>query len=340
MERQVDQMVRLIDDLLDVSRISHGKVELQREAVELATIVSTAVETARPLIDAAGHQLALSLPTEPMILEADPVRLAQIIGNLLSNAAKYTEPGGQIWLTAHRERNEAVISVRDSGLGIPADMLPLVFNMFTQVDRSLSRAQGGLGIGLSLAKSLVEMHGGRIEAHSEGLDRGSVFLVYLPMMRDSQRQPALAPPLRSSQLSVPRRRILIVDDTRSAGYVLGRLLETMGQQVCTATDATEALEIVRRECPDLVISDIGMPNIDGYELARRLRKEPESERLILVALTGYGQETDKQRAKAAGFDYHLVKPVSLETLQALLASLPDSQQSDNWKPNQHPRAPR
>ena len=318
MERQVDQMVRLIDDLLDVSRISHGKIELQREAVELATIVSIAVETARPLIDAAGHQLALSLPAEPMILDADPVRLVQIIGNLLSNAAKYTEPGGQIWLTARRERNEAVISVRDTGLGIPADVLPFVFDMFTQVDRSLARAQGGLGIGLSLAKTFVEMHGGRIEAHSEGLDRGSEFLVYLPTMSDSQRRPALTPPLRSSQSSFPCRRILVVDDTRASGYVLGRLLETMGQQVCTATDATEALESVRRERPDLVISDIGMPNIDGYELARRLRKEPDSERLILVALTGYGQETDKQQAKAAGFDYHLVKPVSLEALQALL----------------------
>ncbi len=339
MERQVDQMVRLIDDLLDVSRISHGKIELQRAAVELATIVSTAVETARPLIDAAGHQLALSLPAAPMILDADPVRLAQIVGNLLSNAAKYTEPGGQIWLTAHRERNEAVISVRDSGLGIPADMLPLVFDMFTQVDRSVSRAQGGLGIGLSLAKTLVEMHGGRIEAHSEGLGRGSEFLIYLPMMLDSQRHAARTP-LRTNQSAVPGRRILIVDDTRAAGYVLGRLLETMGQKICTATDATAALESVRRERPDLVISDIGMPNIDGYELARRLRKEPDSKRLILVALTGYGQETDKQQAKAAGFDYHLVKPVSLKALQDLLTSLPDSPESTNWKQNQHPRAPR
>ena len=339
MERQVDQMVRLIDDLLDVSRISHGKIELQREVIELATVVSTAVETSRPLIDAAGHQLALSLPAEPMILDADPVRLAQIIGNLLSNAAKYTEPGGQIWLTAHREGNDAVISVRDSGMGIPADVLPFVFDMFTQVDRSLSRAQGGLGIGLSLAKTLVEKHGGRIEAHSEGLDRGSEFLVYIPMMLDSQRHVPLKP-LRTDQSAVPSRKILIVDDTRAAGYVLGRLLEKMGQQVCSATDATEALESVRRECPDVVISDIGMPDIDGYELARRLRKEPHSERLILVALTGYGQETDKQRAKAAGFDYHLVKPVGLEALQALLGSLPDSQERGNWKRNEHPRAPR
>ena len=187
LERQVDQMVRLIDDLLDVSRISRGKIELQKETIELATVVSTAVETARPLIDAAGHQLALSLPAEPMFLEADPVRLAQIIGNLLNNAAKYTLPGGQIWLNARREGNEAVISIRDNGVGIPADMLPIVFNMFAQVDRSLSRAQGGLGIGLTLAKTLVELHGGRIQASSNGPDKGSEFLVCLPMLRESRR---------------------------------------------------------------------------------------------------------------------------------------------------------
>ena len=339
MERQVDQMVRLIDDLLDVSRISHGKIELQREVVELATVVSTAVETARPLIDAAGHQLALSLPAEPMILDADPVRLAQIIGNLLSNAAKYTEPGGQIWLTAHREGNEAVISVRDSGMGIPADMLPFVFDMFTQVDRSLSRAQGGLGIGLSLAKTLVEMHGGRIEAHSEGLDRGSEFLVYIPMMLDSQRH------VRSNTIAnwtIGRPESQNLNRRRYASRRLcpWQVVGDDGTASLHCTDATAALESVRRERPDLVISDIGMPNIDGYELARRLRKEPDSERLILVALTGYGQETDKQRAKAAGFDYHLVKPVGLEALQALLASLPDSPESKSWKQNKHPRAPR
>lgn len=334
MEGQVDQMVRLIDDLLDVSRISSGKIELQKEAIELATIVSIAVQTAQPLIDAAGHQLALSLPAEPMILHADPVRLIQIIGNLLNNAAKYTKPGGQIWLTAHHDRNEAVISIRDNGLGIPADKLPLVFNMFTQVDRTLTRAQGGLGIGLTLAKTLVEMHGGRIEAHSDGPDQGSEFLIYLPMMPDSQRHPTLRSPMRRSRMYVSRRRILIVDDTRAAGYVLGKLLETMGQQVRTATDAAAALESVRRERPDLVISDIGMPNMDGYELARCLRKEPGLERLLLVALTGYGQDSDKERAKQAGFDYHLVKPVSLEALQGLLASLPASPQEVGSEQNQ------
>jgi len=340
MERQVNQMVRLIDDLLDVSRISHGKIELQREPIELATIISTAVETVQPLIDAAGHQLALSLPAEPIILDADPVRLAQIIGNLLNNAAKYTKPGGQIWLSALNEGNQAVISIRDTGVGIPAVMLPLVFEMFAQVDRTLTQAQGGLGIGLTLAKTFIEMHGGRIDAHSDGLDQGSEFVVYLPMLQDLQLHSASMSSTQIASTSVSRRQILIVDDTRAAGYVLGKLLETMGQQVRTATDAHAALESVRRDRPDLVISDIGMPNIDGYELARRLRNEPGLKGLILVALTGYGQDRDKQRAREAGFDYHLVKPVSLEALQDLLTSLPALGEDVGPHPNQLRRTPR
>jgi CheY-like chemotaxis protein/two-component sensor histidine kinase len=340
MERQVDHMVHLIDDLLDVSRISRGKIELQKEDIELATVISTAVETAQPLIDAAGHQLALSLPAEPMILNADPVRLAQIIGNLLSNAAKYTKPGGQIWLSAHSAKNEAVISVRDTGMGIPAEMLPLVFDMFAQVDRTLTRAQGGLGIGLTLAKTLVEMHGGRIDAHSDGIDQGSEFVVFLPMAR-SQSQRRSPPPLPVPSSSVAtRRRILIVDDTESAGYVLGKLLEALGQEVSVETDAVSALESVRREPPDLVISDIGMPNIDGYELARRLRKLPGLESLTLVALTGFGQDRDKGLSQQAGFNYHLVKPISLESLENLLASLPASREVVSWEHDQQRPAPR
>lgn len=214
MERQVDQMVRLIDDLLDVSRIASGKIELQKSAIELATIISTAVETAQPLIDAAGHQLALSLPAEPIILDADPVRLAQIIGNLLNNAAKYTKSEGQIWLTARCERNEAVISIRDNGQEFPPTC-SRVFDMFAQVDRTVTRAQGGIGIGLTLVKTFVEMHGGRIVAHSDGPDCGSEFLVYLPTMRDSKHHFALPSPVRSSRTSISRRRILIIDDARN-----------------------------------------------------------------------------------------------------------------------------
>ncbi len=260
-----------------------------------------------------------------MILDADPVRLAQIIGNLLSNAAKYTKPSGQIWLTARSEKNEAVISVRDTGVGIPAEMLPLVFDMFAQVDRTLTRRQGGLGIGLTLAKTLVEMHGGRIEAHSEGIDKGSEFIVFLPMTRNKSLLTSAPPlPVPSRQAAIQRRRILIVDDTEAAGYILGKLLETMGQEVSVETDAIAALESVKREPPDLVISDIGMPNVDGYELARRLRKLPRLESLPLVALTGFGQDCDRELSQQAGFNYHLVKPISLESLEALLASLPAS----------------
>jgi PAS domain S-box-containing protein len=322
MERQVDHMVRLIDDLLDVSRISRGKFELQKQTIALATIVSTAVETAQPMIDAGGHQLAISMPAEPMMLEADPIRLAQIVGNLLNNAAKYTRPRGQIWISARNEGDEAVISVRDTGLGIPENMLPRVFEMFAQVDRTITRSQGGLGVGLTLAKTFVELHGGRIVAHSDGPDQGSEFTIFLPMLRDCQVPLAqkLAP--RNNETSLPRKRILIVDDTRAASFILGKLLETMGQQVFTATDAIEALACARRKRPNLVISDIGMPHIDGYELARRLRNEPGFKDIILVALTGYGQTSDKQQAQEAGFDYHLVKPVSLEALLDLLGSLP------------------
>jgi CheY-like chemotaxis protein len=340
MERQVDHMTSLIGDLLDVSRISTGKIELRKESVELATIVATAVETIQPLIDAAGHQLALSLPAEPIMLDADPVRLSQIIGNLLSNAAKYTKQGGQIWLKADSEGNEVVVSIRDTGLGIPADMLSRIFDMFSQVDRTLNRSQGGLGIGLTLTKSLVEMHGGRIEAHSDGPDQGSEFVVYFPTMRESQRHSAPVTSLRSSPAPLSCRRILVVDDMRSAGYVLGKLLETMGQEVRTANNAMAALESVRRERPDLLISDIGMPGMDGYELARLLRQEPGLEGLPLVALTGYGQDSDKRRAKEAGFDYHLVKPVGLEALEDLLASLPISPKEGAADQNRQRRAPR
>jgi PAS domain S-box-containing protein len=321
MERQVNHMVRLIDDLLDVSRISRGKIELRKESVELATIVATAVEANRPLIESAGHQLALSLPAEPIVLDADPVRLAQIIGNLLNNAAKYTPGGGQIWLSAHAADGEAILSVRDNGLGISTELLPRVFDMFAQLDSSISRSQGGLGIGLTLTKTFVEMHGGRIEARSEGLERGSEFIVRLPLPVEVRRsEPAVnaAPPSAPTLRSL---RVLVVDDAQAAGFVLGKLLEKMGQQVTTATDPFLALEIARRDRPEMVISDIGMPRMNGYQLAENLRREPGLEKVPLVALTGYGQESDKERAKNAGFDFHLVKPVSLEMLRDLLQLL-------------------
>jgi PAS domain S-box-containing protein len=319
MERQVNHMVRLVDDLMEVSRITRGKIDLRTAPIELAAVVSSAVETSRPLIEAAGHQLAIKLPSDPIMLEADAVRLSQVISNLLNNAAKYTPQGGQIWLTARLEVRDAVISVRDNGVGISAEMLPRVFDMFAQIDQTVSRSQGGLGIGLTLAKKLVLMHGGQIEAHSAGSDTGSEFIIRLPVI--SAPRPIQKPPAPAARKTLPTRRILVVDDTHAAAYMLGKLLETMGQQVQTVNSAAAALESARQNPPDVVISDIAMPEMDGYELARRLRQEPRLKNAVLVALTGYGQDSDKQRASDAGFDRHLVKPVGLDTLQQLLGAL-------------------
>jgi len=316
MEQQLIQLNRLVNDLLEVSRIKRDKIELRKGPAELAAIIANAVETSRPLIEAASHQLAVTLPQNPVTLEADAVRLTQVIGNLLNNAAKYTEPHGQIWLTGQRLGSEIVISVRDNGAGIGPDLIPHVFDVFAQADHTRRYGQGGLGIGLALARRLVEMHGGRIEAHSDGIGKGSEFIVRLPL---ASVQP-LALIDRIEPRSLPARRVLIVDDVPSALYVLGKLLERMGQKVRTAGSAVAALQCVRDEQPDIIISDIGMPNSNGYELARQLRQEPGLEGVILAALTGYGQDSDRQKAKEAGFDFHLVKPVSVEALEDLLSA--------------------
>jgi PAS domain S-box-containing protein len=318
MEQQVNQLNRLVNDLLEVSRIKRDKIELRRESVELSTVLANAVETSRPLIEAAGHQLAITLSPNRMTLDADPVRLTQVVGNLLNNAAKYTQNGGQIWLTGQRLGSEIIISVRDTGMGIVPDLLPHVFDMFAQADHSRSINHGGLGIGLALAKRLVEMHGGRIEAHSDGAGKGSEFIVRLPLATVSH-QPA---PQHQRPRRLPSHQVLIVDDVPSALYVLGKLLEKMGQTVRTAPSAAEALQCAHAERPDVIISDIGMPDSNGYDLARQIRQDPELEGIVLAALTGYGQESDRQKAKEAGFDHHLVKPVSVEALEDLLVSLP------------------
>ncbi len=323
MERQVNHLLRLVEDLLEVSRVTRGKIDLRKEPVELARVIESAVDTSRPLIDAAGHQLAISLSPDVIILDADPVRLVQVISNLLNNAAKYTETGGQIWLSAQRDGNEVVISVRDNGMGISADMLPRVFDMFAQVDPSLKRAHSGLGIGLTLSKNLVQMHGGQIEARSKGPGQGSEFIVRLPLGAIPPRAPSQLP-VSPDKKTLPVRRILVVDDTHAAVFILGRLLEALGQHVRTAGSGAAALEIVQHERPDVVISDIAMPNMDGYELAARLRQMPAMDGVVLVALTGYGQDTDRRRARESGFDFHLVKPAGLEALQELLASLPSA----------------
>jgi signal transduction histidine kinase len=329
MERQVSHMVRLVDDLLEVSRITRGKIELRRERVELAAVVRSAVETSRPLLDSARHRLAVALPPEPLFLDADPVRLSQVIANLLNNAAKYTEEGGQVWLTARREGAEAAVSVRDSGLGIPPEMLPRVFDLFAQVDRTLKRSQGGLGIGLSLVRTLVEMHGGRVEARSEGPGRGSEFTVRLPLAPEGPAAEDRPPGERRMPAGPCPQRVLVVDDHRDSADSLGMVLKFLGADAHVVYDGASALEALRTYRPEVVFLDIGMSGMDGHEVARRVRQEPGFGDVVLVAMTGWGQEEDRRRSRAAGFDHHLVKPASAEVLQALLASLPARRAAEN-----------
>jgi PAS domain S-box-containing protein len=321
MDRQVNYMVCLVDDLLEVSRISRGKTELHLEPTEVSAVVANAVETSRPFIEASNHQLTIQISPMTMTINADSVRLVQVMVNLLNNAARYTNPGGQIWLTAQRIGGDAVLSVRDTGVGIPAKMLGKVFDMFVQAEADADSSARGLGVGLALAKRLVEMHGGRIEAHSEGPGMGSEFIVFLPLAPRAVFTVAPpAPPTGGEPL--PRRRILIVDDTQAAIYVLGKLLDKLGQHVHAAQDAVAALEYARKHRPEMVITDISMPNMNGCELAKLLRKEPGLNDVVVVALTGYEDENHQRQMVEAGFDDQLIKPVSLEALRELLTSLP------------------
>jgi signal transduction histidine kinase/CheY-like chemotaxis protein len=322
-ERPVEQMVRLVDDLFDLSRIARGQVKLQRKRVELAEVVASAVEISRPLIDRAGHELTVALPPQPLRLDADPGRMAQVLSNLLTNAAKYTKEHGHIWLTAGQEGGEAVVRVRDTGIGIPAEMLPHVFEMFAQAETAVDRSQGGLGIGLTLVKSLVQMHGGGVEAHSDGPGRGSEFVVRLPLAPDGgdkAREPP--PPSDVSRLRrTQARRILVVDDNKDSAESLGLLLRNMGNDVRFAYDGPTAVEAAAAFRPDVVLCDIELPGMNGYEVARRIREQPQLNAVVLAALTGWGSEGDRRLSKEAGFDHHLVKPVDFATLQEILVSL-------------------
>ncbi len=320
LERQVRHLVRLVDDLLEVSRITRGKVELRNEPVELAAAIRSAVEESQPLIEASGHQLAISLPPEPIILNGDPIRLSQVFANLLNNAAKYMDKGGQIWLQVRREADMVVVSVRDTGIGIPAAMLSNIFQMFTQVDHSTHRAQGGLGIGLTLVQLLVEMHGGRVEACSRGEGKGSEFIVRLPLHRDATATARNS--LDDRPPSMPDRRVLVVDDNRDAAHSLGLLLELLGVEVRVVNDGPAALQILPAFRPNVVLLDIGMPGMDGYEVARQIRQQSEWRDLVLIALTGWGQEEDRHRSSQAGFDHHLLKPADMRALKSLFMSLP------------------
>jgi PAS domain S-box-containing protein len=318
MERQLGHMVRLVDDLLDVSRISRNKLELRRERVLLSDAVASALETVRPAIDGARHSLTLDLPAGPVYLDADLTRLAQVFSNLLANAVKFTPPGGRIWLSAEERPGEVAVSVRDSGLGIPAEALGTVFDMFSQVDRSLERATGGLGIGLALVKGLAEMHGGRVRAESPGPGAGSTFIVSLPLARV---KPPPGVPEAGRNGATPRgpaRRVLVVDDNRDSAASMAAMLELLGHEVRTAHDGVEAVDAAEAFRPEVVLMDVGMPRMNGYDATRQIRERPWGGSVTVVAVTGWGQEGDRAQSRSAGCDGHLVKPVHLDSVAPFL----------------------
>jgi PAS domain S-box-containing protein len=317
MERQLQHMTRLVDDLLDVSRITRDKIELRRERVELATVVTSAVETSRPWIDAAGHELTVALPARPVFVDADPTRMAQVFANLLNNSAKYTEPGGRIAIEARECGRDVLVTVRDNGVGIACDALAYVFDMFRQVDRSMDRCQGGLGIGLTLVRRLVELHGGAIHAESDGPGQGSAFVVRVPMAAAAPGDAAT--PREESRAAGAKRRVLVADDNADARYTLSALLRIQGHEVRTAGDGLEAVDAAAEFLPEVILMDVGMPQLNGYEAARRIRQMPCGRDVMIVALTGWGQAEDMQQSADAGCSAHLVKPVSLAALERLLA---------------------
>jgi PAS domain S-box-containing protein len=317
MERQLGQMVRLVDDLLDVSRITRDKLELRQERVELSSTIYHSVEICRPLAECAKHDVSVTLPPEPIYLNADATRLTQVFSNILNNACKYTEPCGKIWVTAERQGSDAVVSIKDTGTGIPRDKLDSVFEMFSQVDRSLERSQGGLGIGLTLVKRLVEMHGGSVEARSEGEGKGSEFTVRLPILIETATKAVSRPDSDRTLATV--LRILVVDDNRDSAKSLAMLLKISGHDMHTAHDGLDALEAAERLRPDVVLLDIGLPKLNGHDVCRRIREQPWGKEMVLIALTGWGQEDDRRKSQDAGFDHHMVKPVEYGALLNFLA---------------------
>jgi signal transduction histidine kinase len=334
LERQVGQMVRLVDDLLDAGRISSGKIALRREHVELSPVIYHAVEAARLLSDTRGQELTVTLPAEPIVVNADSTRLAQVIGNLLNNASKFTDCGGHIWLTVERENEPragdveptcrrspgVAIRVRDTGIGIAEDQIPYVFEMFTQLDTSLERSVGGLGIGLNLVKTLTQLHGGAVEVSSAGIGQGSEFVVRLPIVVESA---TLTEASRPAEPAARPLRVLIVDDSQDATDMLATFLALAGHETHTAHDGVAAIEATAKLQPDIVLLDIGLPGLNGYEAARRIRQwqSDKDRRPVLVALSGWGQDEDRRRSQEAGFDAHLIKPVDAVVLGNLLATL-------------------
>jgi signal transduction histidine kinase/CheY-like chemotaxis protein len=318
-QRQVNHILRLVDDLLEVSRIVTGKIEVRKSPVALATILSNALETSKPLMDSGRHQLHIELPPESLMLDADNVRLTQVFANLLNNAAKYTDVAGEIWLTARREGKQAVVSVRDNGIGIPSAMLPHIFEMFVQGQRSASRSQGGLGIGLTMAHNLVELHGGTIEARSEGPDQGSEFIVRLPLLEQTPG----APKDDAGSAAMPERplaglRILVADDNHDAADSLAILLRISGADACVVHDGPAALAALDSFGPHAAVIDIGMPGMTGHEVAERIRRHSRYAGVTLIALTGWGQDADRSHSHASGFDRHFTKPTDFAALEAYL----------------------
>ena len=320
MERQLTQLVRIVDDLLDVSRVTRNKLELRTERVDLAAVVQSAVESSRPVVEERGHGLTVELPPEPVPLDADLTRLTQVFANLLNNSAKYTPPGGRIRLVAGRQAGEVVVAVQDTGIGIPEAALGRIFDMFSQVDRTLERTTGGLGIGLSLVKGLVEMHGGTVEARSDGEGKGSTFTVRLPVAED-RPHPVPQMSRNGERRPVPKRRVLVVDDNRDSAESLAMLLRLTGNEVRTAHDGLEAVETAGTYRPELILMDVGMPKLNGLDATRRIREQPWGGGVVVVALTGWGQDGDRQRTTDAGCDGHLVKPVDPAALEELLTGL-------------------
>lgn len=316
MERQLGQMVHLIDDLLDLSRISRGMIELRKDRVELVKAIEQAVETSRPLIESSGHDLTITVPPDKIYVDADVTRLAQVFSNLLNNAAKYTDRCGRLQLVVRRQGDEVVVSVKDNGMGIPGSMLPKVFEMFTQVDRHLERSQGGLGIGLSIVKRLVEMHGGSVNVESDGPGMGSEFTIRLPMVSTAEQQKDSDE--ETMHLS-GGRRVLVVDDNVDAAMSLAMMLKLMGNETKTAYDGLEALDTAAIYRPDLILLDIGMPRLNGHETAMRIREQPWGKKVVLVALTGWGQDEDRRKSREAGFDVHMVKPIEPAALKNLMS---------------------
>ena len=317
---QIRHLSRLVDDLVDVSRITHGRIRLRKEIVDLAQVVNQSVECVRASIETHRQKLSVSLPQEPVHLEADPTRLVQVLSNLLNNAMKYTQDGGRIWFSAERDEQEVVLRVRDTGIGMSSELLPRIFDLFTQGERGLDRSQGGLGIGLTMVRSLVEMHGGSVVGQSDGPGQGSVFIIRLPVLPQISlrlEQPSKAP----EQTGIPpSRRVLVVDDSITTAESMAALLQLKGHDARVAGDGPNALEIAAGFHPEVVLLDIGMPGMNGYQVAKQLRQLPGLEQTLLVALTGYGQEEDHRCSREAGFHHHLVKPANLSVVEALLVS--------------------